>query len=302
MAEVLIIGAAIIDILVYPASERVFHTGSYAAEDIRMSFGADALNEAVVLAGLGDRVLLETVIGCDKAGEYILAQCREKGIAIRKGCVRTAVKTGINVVLVSENGERSFLTNKNGSLRSLMLSDIKLPFPEEIRLLCFASIFVFPHIGAGELEALFSQAKLQGITVCADMTKCKNGETAETYARAFQYVDYLFANDEEARLLTEEENVEEAAARLYCAGAKHVIIKCGAEGCYVYAKEKAFWSCALRGVRCVDTTGAGDSFAAGFIHALLKGDSLEGCAEYANRCGGRAAEAIGATEWLDLPH
>ncbi len=52
-AEIIIIGAAIIDILVRPADEAVFRTGSYPAEDIRMSTGADALNEATVLARLG---------------------------------------------------------------------------------------------------------------------------------------------------------------------------------------------------------------------------------------------------------
>ena len=62
-AEIIIIGAAIIDILVRPADEEVFRTGSYPAEDIRMSTGADALNESTILSRMGKRVLLETVIG-----------------------------------------------------------------------------------------------------------------------------------------------------------------------------------------------------------------------------------------------
>ena len=68
----MIIGAAILDVLVRPASERVFETGSYPAQDIHMSTGADALNEATVLAALGDAVRLETVLGNDDAGKHIL--------------------------------------------------------------------------------------------------------------------------------------------------------------------------------------------------------------------------------------
>ena len=75
-SQIIVIGAAIVDILVRPAEKEVFQTGSYAAEDIRMSAGADALNEAAVLAGLGKRVRLETVTGCDSAGEFVGNYCR----------------------------------------------------------------------------------------------------------------------------------------------------------------------------------------------------------------------------------
>ena len=55
---------------------------------------------------------------------------------------------------------------------------------------------------------------------------------------------------------------------------------------------------AKAGVKCVDTTGAGDSFAAGFLYALSEGRTLRECAEYANECGARAVGVMGATEWL----
>lgn len=293
MAEVVVIGAAIIDVLVRPASEAVFHTGSYPAEDITMSPGADAMNEASLLAGLGDSVKLETVIGKDRAGDYLLSCCREKGIELGKECVREGLKTGINVVLVEEDGNRSFLTNKNGSLRSLVLSDIQIPFCEEVKIICFASIFVFPRIGAEELKILFRQARSQGITVCADMTKCKHGETEKEYAEAFSYVDYLFANEAEAMLLTGAGTAEEAAGKLLEAGAGCVIIKCGAKGCYVRNPEKDFRR-AARNVDCIDTIGAGDSFVAGFIHMLLQGETIETCAEFANECGAQAVQVMGA--------
>ena len=107
--EILIIGAAILDILVRPVGEDVFRMGSYNAEDIRMSVGADALNEATILAKMGKRVGLETVIGKDKAGKLILDHCHEQGIMLRDNSVKEGLSTGINVVLVEEDGRRSFL-------------------------------------------------------------------------------------------------------------------------------------------------------------------------------------------------
>lgn len=298
MSGIVIIGAAIIDILVRPASAAVFETGSYPAEDIRMSLGGDALNEAVILAKMGKKVRLETVIGDDHAGRFIIERCRENGIMIKERQIRKDITTGINVVLVQENGERNFLTNPKGSLRTLTLNDIHMPFDGRAKILCFASIFVFPEIKTDQLVRIFSQAKKQGMTVCADMTKRKGNETLEDMAEAFTYIDYLMPNEEEAYMLTGEQDAGGAAGRLIEAGVKHVIIKCGKKGCLVKTKKETYLVPASEGVACVDTTGAGDSFAAGFLYGLSERWELRRCAEYANRCGARAVSVMGASEWL----
>ena len=88
MSEIIIIGAAIIDILVRPASAAVFETGSYAAEDIRMALGGDALNEAVILSRMGKNVRLETIIGDDSAGRFIIRQCRESKVILEERQIR----------------------------------------------------------------------------------------------------------------------------------------------------------------------------------------------------------------------
>lgn len=298
-SQIIVIGAAIIDILVRPADAAVFRTGSYPAEDIRMSTGADALNEATVLARLGKRVRLETIIGSDRAGAFVRDHCRKEGIELPRDCVREDTPTGINVVLIDKDGERFFLTNPRGTLRSLTLGDIHMPFADEPKIICFASIFVFPKIGSRELEIIFRQAKRQGKTVCADMTKRKNGETVQDIAAALQYVDYLFPNSEEAMLLTGENTVEDAAKCLQESGVKHVVIKCGHKGCYLKSRSESGWVPAVSGVECVDTTGAGDSFSAGFVYALSAGKDFRACAEFANECGANAVQSVGAAEWTE---
>ena len=297
--EIVIIGASILDVLAYPADEEVFRTGSSPAEDIRLSVGGDALNEATVLARLGMKVLLETVIGSGKAGKFILDHCRDCGILLPADCVREDFSTGINVVLVSHDGSRHFLTNPHGSLRRLTLQDIHMPFPQSAKIVCFASIFVFPEIGPKELEVIFRTAGEQGKIVCADMTKRKKNETVEELAEALSYVDYLIPNDEEAMLITGKNTVEEAAESLRRAGVKTVVVKCGSKGCYVCGREKSFWMPAEKNVKCIDTTGAGDSFVAGFLHALAQGRNVRECAEYGNKCGANAVSVAGATDWTE---
>lgn len=299
MKKVEIIGAAIVDVLVSPAQEEVFQTGSYAADTIVMTHGGDALNEATVLQSLGVPVHLETVIGKDVAGKTVQKHMENVGLEMSGLHIKQDMPTSVNVVLVKKNGERCFLTNPHGSQRKLLLEDITIPFAEDIDILCFASIFVFPRMRTMEMETVFRQAKKQGITVCADMTKCKNREAVEDIAPALKYVDYLFPNEAEAMLVTGKNTVEEAAECLLDAGVGTVVIKCGAKGCFIKNAERAFWVPAIPNVKCVDTTGAGDSFVGGFLYGLANDFSLEECAAIANQCGAKAVEQVGATTWLD---
>ena len=83
-------------------------SGSIPAEEIRLSVGGDALNEATILARLGAEVFLQTVIGEDTAGQVILRHCRNCGISLLGHPVRTGLETGINVVLIQANGSGAF--------------------------------------------------------------------------------------------------------------------------------------------------------------------------------------------------
>ena len=297
--DITIIGAAILDVLAQPVDREVFETGSWPVEDLQMNIGGDGANEALVLAGLGKRVQLQTVLGSDLAGRMILARLRERGVSIEDSCVQEDMVTGINTVLIQKDGERCFLTNPKGSLRRLSLEHIRMPFPRDTRILCLASIFVSPLLGVKELETIFAQAKKQGITVCADLTKRKNGETARDMAPALRYIDYLLPNAEEAKLLTGEKTLEEAARVLQECGVTHVVVKCGSRGCYVLEEKTGYWIPPEHPVNCIDTTGAGDSFAGGFLAALLEGKDIRECARFANQCGGKAVSCVGAASWLE---
>lgn len=298
-SEITIIGAAILDVLVSPADPGVFQSGSSPADRISMSFGGDALNEAMVLSHLGKGVQLQTVLGDDMQGEMIRRKCEELGISLPESCVRDALRTGINVVLVQPGGERCFLTDRGGSLRRLTMEDLELQFPRSTKVVSFASIFVFPELGSHQLAEIFSAAKQQGKIVCADMTKRKNQERPEDMAEALRYVDYLLPNEEEACLFTGCAGAEEAAEALLAAGVGTVVMKLGSRGCLVASKKETYRIPAVPDVKCVDTTGAGDSFAAGFLFGLSEDWEVRRCAEFANACGAGAVTQLGAAAWCE---
>ena len=296
--KIVIIGAAILDVLVQGADKEVFEKGSWPAEDIRMSVGGDGINEATILRKLGLPVRLQTIIGDDIPGKIVREHCRKYGIDLNEGN-SDGIPTGLNVVLVQKNGERNFLTNPQSTLRKLTREHIRLPFPKETKIVSFASIFVFSHWKDEELSWLFRQVKEQGAIVCADMTKCKNNETVKDLSQTLPYVDYLLPNYEEASMFTGETDIDRIADVLLEAGVKNVVIKWGRRGCYIKNRETQLTIPAVFGVECVDTTGAGDSFAAGFLYGLYQGYTLEQCGKIANACGALAVQKLGAAEGID---
>lgn len=298
MCDAVIIGAAIADILLRPVDERVFAAGSCAVESIRMSLGGDALNESTVLARLGHSPLLATKLGEDGVADYILAHCAREGVQVH--AARDAqMDTGINAVLVSPDGERSFITNKNGSLRKLALADV-LPVLDieafaQAKVVCLASMFVSSQLDVPGMEALFARVKAAGKLLCADATKRKNGETLTDIAGAIRHLDYFFPNFDEARLLTGRETPDEIADALLNAGVGCVALKLGGKGCLVKNPRERHEVPAYAGANCIDTTGAGDTFAAAFIAGLLEQRSLVQCAAYANAAASICVESLGAT-------
>ena len=293
--DIVIAGAAIIDIPVVPADLSVFSRTSTPAEHIIMTSGGDAMNEALILSQLGKKVRLVTRIGCDDAGEYIKNRCISAHIDTRYFHEIQGLDTGVNVVLVDENGERRFFTNPNGSLRALQTQDITPQCLNHAKIFCLASIFVFPLIHPDDLEHIFHTAKQQGLITCADMTSPKNGETVRDLAPALHHLDYFFANFDEAKQLTGCFDPYAMADCLLQTGVKHVIIKLGADGCLIASNDIREHIPACPNTNCIDTTGAGDNFAAGFFAALLDGYSFIECARRANACAAISVESVGAT-------
>ena len=293
--DITVIGAAIIDILASPVNASVFSAGSIPMETIKMSFGGDALNEAVILSELGKEVQLISKVGADEAGKRVVGFLQEKGISVDALKIEQGLATGINIVLIDEKGERHFLTNPNGSLRKLVLEDIQSYVEETAEIVSFASMFVSPLMTITKMKELFSMVKEKGKILAVDMTKAKNGEKIEDIAELLPYIDYIFPNEGEIALLTGEKDPYRNVELLLEMGVKTAVIKCGEKGC-IFGNENGIYSVpAVLVKNCVDTTGAGDTFVSGFLWALSEGWEPLACARFACAAASCAVEVIGAT-------
>ncbi|MCR5403141.1 MAG: carbohydrate kinase family protein [Butyrivibrio sp.] len=280
-SKVSVIGAAVVDIYAGPVDKEIFDNGSVPAENIGMSFGGDALNEAVVLSGLGIDTELISLLGHDEASQAIL-RCLEKNkVDTSRTTICAEIPTGMNIVLVDDKGERSFITNPKSSLRKLSKEHI-IPHIQELHdIVSFASIFVSPKLTIADMMEIFSAIKEKpGRILVADMTTAKNGETIEDIEPVLKYIDYLIPNEKEAYLLTGQRDLVKSAECFLEHGAQSVIIKCGKDGCIYKSRSEEGAISAYAAAKVLDTTGAGDSFVAGFIYGLTKGWTLPECCRY----------------------
>ena len=284
MADVICIGAAVVDIPLRPVSKNIFDIESYPVDRIAMTIGGDAINEAAIISRLGYKTTLMSRVGEDAAGKFILDFCKKEGI-----------DTSINIGLVTEDGERTFVTNRNGSLWKTDIADVDFSRFKGARLLTLASIFNCPMLDNESLVQIFKKAKDEGMIICADMIKPRFSEKLEDIGEALGYIDYFFPNYDEACLLSGEKDLDAVAGSFLKYGVKHVIIKTGKEGCFIKTKEKCIKVPAISGIKAIDTIGAGDNFAAGFITALLDGKELINCAQFANATASIAVQNPGAT-------
>ncbi|MEG1945571.1 MAG: carbohydrate kinase family protein [Lachnospiraceae bacterium] len=292
--DVIIIGAAIVDLPLRPVSKAVFDVASYPVDGIAMTIGGDALNEATIMTRLGHKVGLMSVVGMDVPGQFVLNHCKVNHIDTTYIKKDFNIDTSINVGLVTEDGERTFITNRQGSLWKFKYDDLDMSALKNAKILSFASVFNNPLFDETALLSVFLKAKEEGMIICADMVAPRLGETLEDIKDALSYIDYFFPNLEEAREMTQKDKVEDIADVLLSYGIKCVIVKVGKKGSFIKTKKETLMIPGYPNSNCIDTIGAGDNFASGFISALAEGKTLRECGEFANAVASISVESIGA--------
>ena len=168
MYDVTVIGPALIDVLAAPFSMEAMARDSRYLDQIRMSFGGDALNESSVLTRLGKKVQLISKVGADEAGRSVLDYLHKNGIDTDSVQVEEGLETAVNIALIAEDGSRKFLMNPHSSLRRLGLEDV-MPVLSQIladsqgaKIVSFASMFISPLFTVEKMKELFAAVKAAG--------------------------------------------------------------------------------------------------------------------------------------------
>ena len=283
-SEIICVGQAVVDCIT-----RGMETGSdgkMRAESITLNIGGDAINEASVLKGLGRMPGLVCGLGDDAAGQLVLKEAERRGIDTSRITVMPSLVTPVADIIVEKDGSRRSVT----SMATLLPGyEVDPAFFKGARAVSFASLFRAPLDEAPVIRRLVRAAKEAGAVVFAD-TKLPTFRALalDDIEDILPLLDYIFPNEEEAAFYSGKTEIPDMALEFLHKGVGHVVIKRGPLGCYAADRQSGFYLPG-RDVKAVDTTGAGDNFAAGFIDAVLKGVSFREACE-AGR--GQAEESI----------
>ena len=285
--RIVVVGDVMTDV-VAALSGPIAQGSDTAARIVQRGGGAGA-NVAVWLARAGAEVTLIGRVGDDDAGRAAAESLRAAG-ADAQLAVDPARPTGACVVLVEPGGERSMLPDAgaNAGLETVAL-------PDDAAHLHIAGYALLHPGSRPAARALLAAAHAAGIGVSVDPSSAAPLQRVGA-AAFFEWVagsDLLLPNRDEAAMLTGMPDPK-AAARALTAHAREVVVKLGPQGALWTNGDAQVRAPAVE-VRAIDTTGAGDAFAAGLLAARMAGaepaDALgAGCAlaaEAVAREGGR---------------
>jgi sugar/nucleoside kinase (ribokinase family) len=264
------------------------------ATDFRMSLGSSTAICTVGLSRLGLATAMVAKVGKDAYGAFCIKALEREGVVTSAILLSATETTGVTVSFTYATDR--LLVTYPGTMVSLSASDVPDDLLSKARHLHVSSFFLQKALRAGCAD-LFAKAKAFGLTTSLD-TGWDPLETwlSDDLARVLPYLDVFLPNQQEALALSEEETVAPAAQSFLEHGIHTVVVKRGNEGAYLMRRDGLTLEHPGYPISVVDTTGAGDSFNAGFLYGFLKRLPFETCLKLANACGALAATAVGGTE------
>jgi sugar/nucleoside kinase (ribokinase family) len=261
-------------------------------DEMGLHTGGCAINAATTLARLGLPVEVIGKVGTDPLGDFLVNALVERGIGSRGVKHAEKVGTSSTMIMVDERGERRYI-HCMGANADLRFNDIDMNMVEGASILHIAGALVMPGIDGQPTADILSRAQSAGVTTIMDTVWDDTGRWARLEP-CLPYLDAFVPTIEEAQAITGLDDPYEVGRRLLDSGVGTVGLKMAALGCLVMDQSGAIIRLPAFEVEAVDTTGAGDAFAAGFITGVWHGWTLERTAKFANAVAALCVTGVGA--------
>jgi sugar/nucleoside kinase (ribokinase family) len=257
----------------------------------RLTLGGSAAIFAAGAARLGLRTAIAATIGEDDLGAAARALLAGRGVDVSALRALPARTTALSILL-QHGDDRAILTDR-GAMTELDVERVAALVTEQVRHVHVASVFLVPSLER-DGAALVAAARRAGATVSADTNYDPSGRfAAPPWLRD---VDVLAPNATVALALAGRTDGDLlAAARDLAAGGALVAVKRGGDGA-LGVRGAEVVEVAAPPVDFVDAVGAGDSFDAGLVHALLDGRPLPDALRLACACGSLSLRAAGGID------
>lgn len=268
----------------YVIDRLLERTASFRQE---ITSGGSAANAIHGLARLGNSTAFIGKTGPDRLGKLFRQDMINSRIAPL--LIPTKTETGTAVAFITPDSERTFAVFLGAALE-LSASDLTHDHFKDFDLLHIEGYLVQNH---RLIETALNLAKEAGLMISLDLASYNVVESNLAFLQSIvkNYVDIVFANEEEALAFTGHE--PEKAAHHFSQECNIVVVKTGAKGSVIKSDEEIH-HVGIIPTTVVDTTGAGDLYAAGFLHCLLKGMTLDKCGHAGAILSGNVIRHLGA--------
>lgn len=272
-------------------SDRQRRIGEYVAGMPRtLSLGGSASNTIRAMARMGVRTGYVGKVGRDTTGDFFEQALVNLGI--EPHILRGNERSGRCVSLVSADGERTMCTFLGAALE-MRGDELNESLFDGYDCLYIEGYLVQDHELIGRAVRL---AKACGLTVALDLASFNIVDENLGFLNELTdgYVDVLFANEQDAFSFTGERNPLEALDKI-SRKCPLAVVKVGTQGAYIKHRGKVDHVGIMAEAKRVDTTGAGDFYAAGFLVGLTRGLSMVQCGTIGAIAAGRVIEVTGTT-------
>ncbi|MEA3504462.1 MAG: adenosine kinase [Bacteroidota bacterium] len=260
--------------------------------------GGSAANTIHGLARLGVETGFIGKIGDDEIGEFFKNDMIESHI--NPVLISGKTETGIAAAMISTDAERTFATFL-GAAVELSAQDIKESFFSDYNVLHIEGYLVLNN---ELLEGSLKLAKKAGLTISLDLASYNVVEDNLSFLQEMvaKYVDIVFANEEEAKAFTGFENPQKALEKI-SESCDIAVVKVGKKGSLV-KKGDEIYTIEINPVKSIDTTGAGDLYAAGFLYGFINNMSMTDCGFMGSLLSSKVIQVIGAKiseeDWIEI--
>ncbi len=252
--------------------------------------GGSSANTAVGLARLGDPVGLIARVGADPMGDFIRDALRREGVNVEMLSTHPSQATGLALAaLFPPNDSHVWFCGVPNANAGLSVAGINFAAVRSASALVLAGTLLAEEPGRSAALALLTVARQAGVPVILDVDWrpsfwARPDEVQALYARALADVSVVLANEPELELVGGTPDRERACQTLLDLGVSEVVAKRGAAGSWDVTPQGVVYMPAFS-ISVLNTLGAGDGFAAGYVHGYVAGWSAEERLRWASACG-----------------